>query len=241
MTVVKISAGDGCDMGVKTMLWYICSPGTQPSTLARSVGEEEEKEGAMASRGFHVLAVSVSRAKSSCFGCVCASLCRTLLDIWLDTFLNRSNLKCRVTNFCPDLWLGPMKGQGIRFLREHVGDAITRLASLSRHTGRQPRETGRSVWELPWECPGVGSQSSRALLFFWVTACVCCREVDPFVLPHPACPTQLQETAAKGVPKAMIWGQKPPDPHLTLARALQALTHAGRSQGMIIVGWGLAV
>lgn len=96
-------------------------PGTQPSTLTRSVGEEEEREGATASRGFRVLAASVSREKSSQFGCVCASLCRTLLDMWLDIFLNRSNLKCRFTSFCPDLWLGPMKGQGIRCLRERVG------------------------------------------------------------------------------------------------------------------------
>lgn len=61
------------------------------------------------------------------------------------------------------------------------------------------------------------------------------------MLPQPPCPTQLLETAAKGVPKAMIWGQKPPDPHLPLARALQALTHAASPQGMLIVGWGLTV
>ena len=48
---------------------------------------------------------------------------------------------------------------------------------------------------------------------------------------------QLLDTVARGIPKATILDQKPPDPHQPLARAVQALTHAGSPQGTLIVGW----
>lgn len=84
---------------------------------------------------------------------------------------------------------------------------------------------------MPW-----GWQPEQQDPITLLRACACCREADPSVLPHPAHPTQLLETAEEEVPKAMIWGQKPPDPHLPFARALQALTHATSAQRMIIVG-----
>lgn len=69
--------------------------------------------------------------------------CAAHSDIWLDIFLNRSNLKCRFTSFCPDLWLVPMKGQGIRSLRECVGGC--------HYQAGQPRQAYREAAKRDWE------------------------------------------------------------------------------------------
>lgn len=56
-------------------------------------------------------------------------------------------------------------------------------------------------------------------------------------------PYQLLEAAARGIPKAIILDQKPPDPHQPLARAVQALTHCWQSPRGVHcrMDWGLAV
>lgn len=68
-------------------------------------------------------------------------------DIGLDVFLNRSNLTCRFTSFCPDPWLGPVKGQGIRCLRERVGGCNYQVCQ----PGQAYREAARQDWEVSLE------------------------------------------------------------------------------------------